>query len=400
MGVWIHDYRPKTVSEVQGHNTAIELLRNLITHYKKGKKAILLYGGTGNGKTCSVYALANDLNYEVLEFNASDVRKADVMQSLVGNAIKQQSLFSRGKIILIDEVDGMSGVKDRGGIPTLLKLITNSSFPVILTANDPYEKKLNPLRKKAEVVEYKTLPYTSIVTYLKKICSKEKIDYEEEAITHIARTAAGDMRAAINDLQTIANKGKVTKKEVEDVGERKKKETIINALMRIFKTTHAEIARPAFADVDEDLDKIFLWMDENLPKEYLKEEDLEKGYDALSKADVFFGRIRRWQYYRFYVYIYDLLTAGVALAKKEKYHGFLSYRPTTRILKIWMANQKNLKKKAIAAKIAEKTHTSTKVALHSTLPYLQVMFKKNKKEGLKLAEYFDLDQEEIGWLGK
>jgi len=115
---------------------------------------------------------------------------------------------------------------------------------------------------------------------------------------------------------------------------------------------------------------------------------------------VFKGRIRRWQHWRFLVYINDLITAGIALSKDEKYKGFTKYGPTTRIFKLWKAKMKYMKRKAIAEKIAEKTHSSKKSIIQNTLPYMQVIFKKNKKSGDDLAEYFKLDKEEVDWLRK
>jgi replication factor C large subunit len=106
----------------------------------------------------------------------------------------------------------------------------------------------------------------------------------------------------------------------------------------------------------------------------------------------------RWQYYRFYVYCYNLLSAGVAVAKDDKYKSFINYKPTSRILKLWIAKQRNLKKKAIAEKIADKTHTSKKRALQDTLPYIRPIFKKNKKEADKLTRYLNLDNEQVEWM--
>ena len=148
------------------------------------------------------------------------------------------------------------------------------------------------------------------------------------------------------------------------------------------------------------MDEQFLWVDENLPHEYEKPQDLARAYEMLSRADVFKGRIRRWQHWRFMVYINALMTAGVASAKDEKYHKFVSYKPTGRILKIWIANQKSLKKKAIASKIAERTHSSTKEIMHTTLPYIQHIFRKNKSMASVIAKELKLDKEEIEWLSK
>src|SRR3989344_8935631 len=104
-----HKYIPKTTKEIFGQEDVIKQLNNFIINFKKQKKkAALIYGSSGTGKTSSVYAIANELGYEVIEVNASDMRNAEQINTKVGNAIKQQSLFSKGKIILVDEIDGLS----------------------------------------------------------------------------------------------------------------------------------------------------------------------------------------------------------------------------------------------------------------------------------------------------
>ena len=137
-----------------------------------------------------------------------------------------------------------------------------------------------------------------------------------------------------------------------------------------------------------------------MPREYTKPEGLARAYDKLSKADIFSRRIKRWQHWRFLVYINALITAGIAVSKKEKYGHYVQYKPTGRLLKLWWAKQKAMKKKAIAEKIAEKTHTSAKGALKSTLPYLQAAFKKNKTFRNSLIEELNLSAEEAEWLKK
>jgi replication factor C large subunit len=394
---WTKKYLPKSLKDMEGHERVIEEMKRFVEKFKKGK-ALMLYGSSGGGKTSSVYALAHDLGCELVEINASDARNADGIDSLAGNASKQMSLFFKTKIILVDELDGIAGREDRGGVQALVKLVESSSFPIILVSNDPYTEKLNPLRKKSVLLEFQARPSTEILSYLKRICEKEGVKYDEEALSMIARKSGGDMRAAINDLQSLANDKRVTRKEVDELSDREHTEKIVPALVKVFKTTDPGVALGAFDNVDEDLEKIFLWIDENLPKEYTKPEDLARGFEALSRADVFNGRILRWQHYRFYVYCYDLLSAGIALAKDEKYRSLIDYKPTSRILKLWIANQKNLKKKAIAEKIGEKTHTSRKRALQDTLPYIRSIFKNNRKEAEKLADYLELDSEQVEWL--
>jgi len=397
MQPWSVKYQPKNCSQIQGQNSGITQLKEFINDFPK-KKAALIYGPPGCGKTCSVYALANEINLELIEVNASDVRNADSLKAKLGQAINSRSLFSTGKLILVDEVDGVSGSADRGGLSALSKLIDETKFPIILTANDPWNKKFSLLRKKSEMIEFRNLSYLSVLSVLKKIAEAQRISYDEDSLTSLARRAGGDLRGAINDLQTLAELTQsLSKADLDELFGRRQKDTMINALMRILKTTNPEVALPALDDVDEDIDEIFLWLDENIPKEYKKTSDLAAAYDNLSTADVFRGRIQRWQHWRFLVYIYNLLTAGIALSKKEKYIGFNKYTRTTRILKMWQYNQKNSKKKAIAQKIADKTHTSVKRVISDTFPYIKQMF-VNKKYRNNLEKYFELNKEELAYL--
>ena len=393
-------YQPIHCRDLVGQDSAVRELKDFVTNFKKQKKkAVLLYGPSGVGKTCSIYALAHDLNYEVLEVNASDFRNKEQINSVVRNAIEQRSLFSRGKIILVDEVDGLSGDADRGGIQAITSLIEDSSYPLILTMTNPYDFKFSSLRSKCNPIKFEPLDYLSTFNILKKICEKEKIKFEEDALKALSRRAGGDARAAINDLQAIAEEGNITKNAVDELSQRNQIENMLSALTKVFKTTKADIAKDAFENVEEDIDERFLWVDENLPREY-SGVDLARAYDMLSKADVYRGRIRRWQHWRFLVYIDALMTAGIATAKKEKNKATVEYKPTGRLLKIFWANQKNAKKKAIAAKIAKYTHCSKKKAYQTTLPYIKFIFENNKKMTEEIAEELRLEKEEVEWLKK
>ena len=394
-----HKYAPKTTKEIFGQEETLTKLKNFVVYFKKEKKhSVLIYGPSGTGKTSSAYAIANEIGYEVIEVNASEMRNAEQINLKVGNAIKQQSLFAKGKIILVDEIDGLTGHEDRGGIQAMVKLIEDSSYPIVLTATNPFDNKFSSLRSKSNLIEFKPLNYLSIFKILKIVCDNEKIRYNEEILKVLSRKASGDARAAINDLQLLSqDKKELTKESIEELSERNKLENIISALNKIFKTTDLNVAIAAFDNVEEDLNEQLLWIDENLPKEYSKPEELAKAYEMLSKADVFNRRIKRRQHYRFLVYINALITAGIAVAKKEKYTHYVQYKPTGRLLKIWWANQKIAKKKDIAKKIAAKTHSSTKEILKSTMPYLPIMF-RNKEMQNSIINYLNLDEEEVEWL--
>ncbi|MFH1408595.1 MAG: replication factor C large subunit [Nanoarchaeota archaeon] len=397
MQPWVRQYAPQTTKDVVGQEDAVKQLMALVKGYSPGKKAAFLHGPSGTGKTSSVMALAHDLHLEIVEINASDVRNKDALNSLVGSASKQRSLFSTGKIILVDEVDGLAGNQDRGGIGAMSLLQATSAFPFVYTAADPYTKKLAPLRKKAQLIAFLPLPYLEVYQQLVHVAKKEGLEYDEHALKSLARRAGGDLRAAINDLQSFSGGKRLTNKDLAHLSDRAFKEKIQDALARLFKTTDAEIARHTLDNLDEDLDEVMHWLDENLPQAYTEPSDLARAYEALAKADVYRGRIRRWQHWRFLVYISGLISVGVASAKEKKYTHAVSLQRTRRLLKVWMAAQKNLKRKAIAEKIAAKTHSSSRRALQDTLPYVKSMFRKQKGA---FTEYFDLDPEEAAWMGR
>ncbi len=394
-------YSPKSLKNIKGQDKAVSELKKLISGFKEQKKkAIWIYGPSGSGKTSLVYALASEFEYELIEVNASDSRNKDQINQKLGGAVFQHSLFSKGKIILVDEIDGLAGRQDRGGMQALINIIEKTSFPVILTATNPWDFKFNKLRNRCNLVELEGLGYMDVGEVLRHICVKEKIKYELDVLKSLARRSGGDCRAAINDLQTLTELTKeLTKESLDELEQRSHEESMPNALLKVFKTTDPKIAIGAFDNVKEDMNQRMLWIDQNLPFEYDKPEDLVRAYDKLSKADVFNRRIRRWQHWRFLVYINALITAGVAVSKDEKYKKFVQYKPTGRLLKLWWAKQKSMKKKAIAGKIASKTHSSVRGVLKD-IEYFKVIFKKDKEMSEAISEYLDLGDEEISWLRK
>ncbi len=357
-------YRPSKFEEIIGQDIAITKIKAFCNAFNKGlsqKNALLLYGPAGTGKTTLAMVLAKEMSYELFELNASDLRNRLKLDEVLKPSTLQGSLFAKGKIILVDEVDGVTST-EYGGLTELIALIEKTKFPIIITANDIWQNKFALLRKKCELVQLKDIPYREVVDFLIKIIAKENKKVDEELIKGIAIKTKGDLRAAVNDIQSIINAeaGAVTN---ENIGEREKAEDIFNILKKIFKVKTTKETMGIYDNVDMEMDQIVLWLEKNIPKEY-RGEDLVKAFEALSKADVFKGRIYKQQHWRFLVYQNFFLSTGISSAKKEKTgFGFTKYERPTRILKIWMANQKNAKKKSIAVKYAEYAHISKKRAL-------------------------------------
>jgi|SRR3989344_4178232 len=383
-------YRPECFADIKGQEHAVDRLRFFLKNFP-ARKALIIYGPTGTGKTSLVYALSLEAKAEILELNASDLRNSEEVEKIIGQASRQASLFAPAgflgkKILLVDEVDGLTH-DDRGGLPELIKLIESTSFPIIITANDIWDRKFNELRRKAELIELKELSYTLILNILKEICRKENCQLTEDLLKNIAIKAKGDVRAAINDMQTIN-----IETSISGIDERDKEEKIFNVLKQIFKLRPNGETIGLYDKLNMPLDEVFLWLEENIPKEY-KGEELAKAFDALSKADVFRGRIHRQQHWRFLIYENFLLSIGVSSSKKTNKTGFTSYGKPTRILKIWMINQKNLKKKSISEKIAGFLHISIKRAKQD-FPIIKQIIKDKPDVFRKI----NLTEEEIEYL--
>lgn len=397
---WLKKYEPKIADHLAGQDRAIKEIKEFLSSFKSQKrKAALLIGPVGCGKTSSVITIAKGLGLEVVEVNASDTRNADEIESKIGAAAKQASLFFRGKVILVDEVDGISGQHDRGGIPALVRVIESSAFPVMMTATDVEDAKFSPLRKAARIIHFEQLSPATVSGVLKRICTAECVSCEEIALSSLSRRCAGDLRAAINDLQSLTqHKKALTSEVVSGLDDRNRIEQIESALIKVFKASDAKIADSAFESVGEDPDECLLWVDENLPKEYEGPASLARAYDCLSKADVYRGRIRRWQHWRFLVYVNTLMTAGVAVAKDARKKLPVIYERSKRLLSIYILNMKYAKRKSIAQKMSSITHCSSKRCLKDSLPFMRYACRANKEIAASIVDQCGLDDEEAEWI--
>ncbi|MEM4259414.1 MAG: replication factor C large subunit [Candidatus Pacearchaeota archaeon] len=379
-------YRISKYEELIGQEKAIEEVKRFVREFPK-RKALILHGPAGTGKTSLALATAKENNFEILELNASDLRNRIKLEQIVKPATEQKSLFKQGKIILMDEVDGVTGT-DIGGIPELVKLVATTKYPIIMTCNDVWQSKLSPLRAKCKLVEMKALSTLSILELLKKISEKEGINKNISFLSQIAVKSQGDARAAINDLQSYAYEHDIF---VDSSEKRDIEENIFNILRRLFKE------RAPFLDLFDNtklsLDEIFLWIEENIPREY-KNEALANAYYALGKADVFRGRIYKDQSWRFLIYQNIFQSAGISFAKKTPLQGFTRYETPKRILKIWLHNQKTEKKKTIAKKYARFVHCSLKRVMRD-FEIIRPILKKPA-----VQQQLNLSAEEIDFLNK
>ncbi len=399
MSVWTKKYAPKTLSEVVGNDYALKKLKKWASVWSEGRfqMPFLISGPTGAGKTACVYALARDFDFELLETNASEVRKKDFVEKLLGVASQSSTLSGKKRIILIDEVDMLHGNSDRGGATAILKVLKGACVPIVLTANDAYARSLQAVRKECAVTKFKEVNYYDIVERLLFIAKEEGVVVEPDVLETLARGSNGDMRSCINDLQVMcAGEKTVSKESLKVLGFRERSQNVKEAIRIVFNSEDYQEIRSANWSTSVDPDLFKKWIVENVPYEY-KGMDVVSAMNQLSRADVFDGRISKRQYYGFMRYSNDLVTAGVAFSRSVQYNRPPSYRFPSFILKLSAQKSQNVLKKEIGAKISLKNHVSVKDAVGSTLPYLVQMFEKEELS-VGLTAFFGFDEKEVAFI--
>jgi len=388
-------YHPKSLKEFVNQKEPVDIFLKWVNKWKPGSKALLFYGMPGTGKTALIHAYSSEKNFQFIEMNASDFRSAQQIQEVLGQSMKQSPLFKKSKIFLIDEIDGIAGREDLGGVGAIIKIIKESRFPVVLTANNPWNQKLRTLRQYCQLVQFRKIAVWDIEKRLKEICEKEKIKADGEVLRQISKQSKGDLRSAINDLESISQgKKSITFADAEGIGYREREINIFEILRNIFKTQNALAAKLTVGDSDKDPDEIFWWIENNITNEYEKPGEIARAFDLLSKADIFKQRISSRQNWRFKAYMIDLMSAGVATAKKEMYRKFTHYQYPKNIILLGRTKEGRAFAKEVLIKMATQLHCSTKKTREEFLPYLKIMV-KNPKFKKELLESFGLTKEDL-----
>ncbi len=393
--LWTIKHKPKTVEEIVGNEEGKKEFLNWLDIWIKGKipvkKAVLIYGPPGIGKTLLVEVSAKQFNLELIEINAGDIYSGEVVRKIALGTSKEKSFENKMKIILIDELDSIEGSKLNQSLPYILELIHESFCPVVLIANDGWKPELWQIRNVAYMIEMKKLNTKQIISYLEKICKEEKLEYEEAALKIIAERSEGDMRSAILDLQLVSVFKRVGVKEVNLLAPKDRQLDVFSVIRKIIYTTTFLSAKNAAEEFPYDPETLMLWINENIPRFYTNPIDLATAYDRLSQADIFKNIAEKQRYWRFLLYFIEEMTAGVALAKTTKpTHSYIQFPSTLKLL----GKQKKTReiKKIFLEKIAKLTHMSTKKANTEQFWYFLILF-KNDEFRKKAIRYLNLDKE-------
>ncbi|NPA99766.1 MAG: replication factor C large subunit [Crenarchaeota archaeon] len=393
--LWVEKYRPRRLSEIvdieEAKKKVVEWIKQWLSGKIPEKKAILLVGPPGVGKTTLAHAVANEFGLEVLELNASDVRTGERLRQIIGKAMKEASLFGfRGRLILLDEVDGLHAREDAGGLSAIIELVQETRWPIIMTANNPWDPKFKQLREIAEVIQIKPLSEDDIVLVLRRICNAEGIKCEEDALRLIARASGGDLRAAINDLQSVAQGKKVlTKEDVLRLSDRAHQYDMYRILDKAFRIRRMDEVRQITFLPSFDWEAFFPWAAENVAIVYEKYPSaMADAYDNLSMADVFRGRILRTQEWELMPYMTELMVGGIALVKnKPSLPRFIRFQFPQKLLILSRTKELREQREAFINRLRLTLHVSSRIITTEYLPLIRFLIKHDKEFARKFIEY-------------
>jgi len=310
--MWTEKYRPSSLAMLVGNEEARLGFLKWLKAWKVGGKAALLVGSPGIGKTATVHAAARELSYSIIELNASDIRTKDKLDRALGPSVYNQALIGKS-LILLDEVDGIFGRADYGGMDFVMELMENTSVPLVMIANAQDNIKIKKIAHKAETFRFQRIPPRLVELYLRGILAKEGKQLDEKTMQAIVAQSKGDVRSAINDLQA-AVLGQL-KIEFES-SERDRSATISQSFQQLFDASNPADALMALSSAEMDPKGKIETVFSSLVTSSLDVEHLSNALDIVSRADQIIGRIQKTQEWRQLRYFDVMLAMGLFYAIK------------------------------------------------------------------------------------
>ena len=377
--MWSEKHRPASVSGMIGNEESRAFVMEWLTNWRKGYKPLLLTGPPGVGKTTIAYVTAKHFKYDILSLNASDVRSKNRLNEILGPAMGNASVMG-SHIIFIDEVDGIDGRGDYGGSAALTSILKSPTVPIILAANDVTADKMKNICAASNIVQFKKLSPRMLRMYLMDVLQKENITLNIGLIIKAIDKSNGDIRSMLNLAQSMAtgfNSDVETSKEKLDIEE---------SINGFFKAETVDEAKKILYLMEGDPRTKINAFYSTIISSTLDRKTVAKLFDALSEADILYGKILRTQNWRMLRYLNNILLKLYVNNSSIKYAQYnISWQMLNRIR--W----DGAKIKSFSLKMAGKLHMSSGAFAILTMPYMlrciknkSLIFDQDLKEHMEI----------------
>ena len=200
--MWSEKYRPKNLLEMIGNEEAKESFVNWIGKWVKGTKPLLLVGPPGIGKTTMAILCAKLFNYDLISLNASDVRTKQRIQDVLNPVMGNTTVMGK-PMIFVDEVDGIHGRSDYGGVEALVDILKEPTVPIVLAANYETSDKMKSIKKVTTTVKMRPIPPRLMKFYLEEILRREGASLKIGSEIKLVLNSRGDLRSMLNSAQAL-----------------------------------------------------------------------------------------------------------------------------------------------------------------------------------------------------
>uniref|UniRef100_A0A4W3IHY4 Replication factor C subunit 1 n=1 Tax=Callorhinchus milii TaxID=7868 RepID=A0A4W3IHY4_CALMI len=284
--LWVDKYKPTALKNIIGQqgeqSCANKLLRWLKDWHRNNSggnkpiakfhrfggrddgsssKAALLSGPPGVGKTTTATLVCMNLGFSYVELNASDTRSKNSLKEVVAESLNNTTItgfyygasssVSSKHVLIMDEVDGMAGNEDRGGVQELIALIKQTKIPIICMCNDRNHPKIRSLANYCFDLRFPRPRLEQIKGAMMTVAYKEGLKIPPPAMNEIILAANQDIRQVLHNITMwCADKKSMTYDQAKKDGKSAKKDIKLgpfDVVRKVFATGE-ETARMSLID--------------------------------------------------------------------------------------------------------------------------------------------------------
>ena len=371
--MWSEKYRPKNLLDMIGNEEAKESFVNWIGKWVKGTKPLLLVGPPGIGKTTMAILGGRQFNYDLISLNASDVRTKQRIHDVLNPVMGNTTVIGK-PMIFVDEVDGIHGRSDYGGVEALVDILKEPTVPIVLAANSETSDKMKSIKKVTTTVKMRPIPPRLMRFYLEEILRREGASLKIGSVIKLVLDSRGDIRSMLNSAQAIVW-------GFEPQADRSYETTDIEAAVNtFFKAKSFDEAITILYSLRIDPQEKINAFYSSVITSPISKEDLHEMLDVISEADLLYGKIVRNQEWRLLRYLDSIL---LRLYKEGISVRYSQYNLSWPLLNRIRWDGRALKEFSLF--FAKKMHVSRSTFSTFYLPYILLCI-KNKTLAMDLSE--------------